>query len=117
MSSMCMQDVTATDLVRLARSLSSETVLDSTRNQARKTSSHMLIIFGIIPEMGYVDESHQAAIKLSMLVARQGDTKTAVYEVLRLDLLDKIVDELEFNGGYRASLIDPEGEIVQGFQL
>ncbi len=105
------------DLAVLIKSISQETILDSARNAADFEGVPMLIVYGPIPDTGYVSEDHRDTIELVSLTQRQGGAKTVVYRVLRRELVGAVLDELEDDGGYRASMVETSGNIAQGYQL
>ena len=105
------------DLAKLIKSIGEETILDSARTAAEVEAIPMLIVYGPIPATGYIDESHRDTIELVSLTQRQGCAKTVVYRVLRRELVGQVLDELEDHGGYRASMVEPNGDIAQGYQL
>lgn len=105
------------DLAKLIKSISEETILDSARAAAEAEAIPMLIVYGPIGASGYIDDQHRDTMELVSLTHRQGAAKTAVYRVLRRDLIGTLIDQLEDHGGYRVSMIEPNGDFAQGYQL
>lgn len=105
------------DIIRLIRTISVETIYESAKTTAINEELFVLIVYGPIPASGYIDESHRDIVNLVSLTQRQGAAKTAVYLVLRREEIGRMLDDLEDHNGYRAMMIDCDGDIVQGYQL
>jgi len=92
-------------------------ILESARNISINEQIAVLVVYGPIPRAGYPLPEHKSVVTLAMLTQTDTVATSGVYRVMQRDGLSEMLDDLEDHGGYRCSLIEPSGEVNQGYFL